>query len=76
MVTLFLFILQADSQCASKIYYCRRCHDQYIEFTDSEQLWIGCSSEGCDAWYHFVCVGLDPDEPAPDTFFCDTCVEM
>lgn len=47
-----------------------------MEFTDLEEKWIGCSSEACDTWCHFVCVGLNPEEPAPDDFFCDNCAEI
>ena len=24
----------------------------------------------------FVCVGLNPEEPAPDDFFCDNCAKI
>ena len=65
--------LQADPH---RTYYCGKCHDQYMEFTDLEEKWIGCSSEACDTWYHFVCIGLNPEEPAPDDFFCDNCAEI
>ena len=37
-------------------YYCGVCHQEYIEFTETEEQWIGC--ESCDSWFHFVCLGI------------------
>ena len=49
-------------------YYCGTCHEPYLEFTDTEEQWIGC--ELCDTWYHFVCLGITV---APDEFLCESC---
>ena len=52
------------------VYFCGVCHDQYLDFTDEQELWIACDS--CDIWFHFVCVGLQSE---PEKFFCDNCRE-
>ena len=57
-------------QSAHDVYYCGVCHDQYIQFTDREENWIGC--EACDNWFHFACVGITV-ETVPDKFFCEDC---
>ena len=51
-------------------YFCGVCHGPYLEFTETEEQWIGC--ESCDTWYHFVCLGIIV---APDVFLCENCVE-
>ena len=45
-------------------YYCGVCHEPYLEFTETEEKWIGC--ELCDTWYHFICLGITV---APAEFF-------
>lgn len=42
---------ESESDCC-----CGICHEQYLEFTDSCQSWIGC--DGCTNWFHFTCVGI------------------
>ena len=54
------------------VYYCGMCHDQYIQYTDKKEDWIGC--ETCDTWFHFVCVGVTTDA-TPDRFYCEKCKE-
>lgn len=58
--------LQADPH---RTYYSGKYHDQYMEITDLEERWIGCSSEARDTRYPIEGVGLNPEEPAPDDFF-------
>lgn len=57
----------ANSQ-QGKEYYCGVCHELYVEFTDTEEQWIGC--ELCDTWFHFVCLGITV---APEEFVCENC---
>ena len=58
------------AQTVHDVYYCGVCHDQYVEYTDQEEMWIGC--ESCSAWFHFDCVGITAGA-VPEEFFCENC---
>ena len=57
-------------QSVHDVYYCGVCHDQYMQYTDRQENWIGC--EACDSWFHFACIGITV-ETIPDKFFCEDC---
>jgi len=49
---------KADCQ-SGKTYYCVVCYQEYQEFTESVEKWIGCDL--CDRWFHFQCTGITED---------------
>ena len=51
----------------SKEYY-GVCHEPYLEFTETEEKWIGC--ELCDTWYHIIYLGITV---GPAEFLCENC---
>ena len=55
-------------QLAPDVYYCGVCHEQYLEYTNVVERWIGC--DRCDRWYHYSCVGLTSE---PESFVCMEC---
>ena len=64
-------LMPSTNRKSDNLYYCGVCSEQYVEYTDIEERWIGC--ESCDSWFHFICVGID-DENIPDNFFCEECL--
>ena len=61
---------KAKEKSATLQYSCGVCHDVYKEYTSKVENWICC--DGCDTWYHFVCVGVS-EESIPEQYFCDSC---
>ena len=50
-------------------YYCGMCGKQYIEETDTEELWIACDM--CDSWYCAVCENVTVIPT--DAYICSKC---
>ena len=46
------------------------CGEEYLDLTDEVQNWIGCDS--CANWFHFDCVGVDPNS-LPERYVCSQC---
>ena len=61
-------LMPSSNSKFDNVYYCGVCNEEYIEYTDIEERWIGC--ESCDSWFYFICVGID-NENIPDNFFCE-----
>ena len=47
---------QQSTISQEKVYYCRVCQEQYVEYTETVETWIACDS--CSNWYHYSCAGL------------------
>ena len=50
-------------------YFCS-CGEEYLDFTDEVEQWIGC--DNCNQWYHCECVNVAPSS-IPDSFVCPNC---
>lgn len=55
-----------DSE-GNKVWVCPACGRP-----DNGTPMIGC--DGCDGWYHWICVGITVDPGASDDWFCKSCI--
>ena len=65
-------VVTSNQSTDDRAYFCGVCHEQYVQFTDEEEHWIGC--EVCNSWYHFVCVGIAT--VIPDRYICVDCQDV
>lgn len=54
-------------ECGNKIWVCPACGRP-----DNGSPMIGC--DGCDGWYHWVCVGITEEPGATEDWFCKSCL--
>ena len=57
-----------ERKTAVATYHSAVCYEEFQEFTDSVEKWIGCDL--CDRWFHFVCIGIVEE---PEEFVCEEC---
>ncbi|KJE91282.1 hypothetical protein CAOG_02441 [Capsaspora owczarzaki ATCC 30864] len=69
----------------SNVYYCRTTYDHRKGTVDTSALSLLCCDEPhnpdllyiecdeCRFWYHAKCVGIDSNEPLPDSYTCPNC---
>ena len=52
----------------NKVWVCPACGKQ-----DDGSPMIGCDGDGCDDWYHFLCVGIQQEPESTQNWFCQRC---
>ena len=58
------------------VYKCGICKEVYREQTEESETWIDCDKEGCDNWYHLLCLNYSIEEIPTFLFILNVAKEL